>query len=752
MIPPPPNMHELKAGTQLRAGLGISTVLPDVDFETYSEAGFIWDAESNRYMAPRGATRKGLPVVGLAVYATHPSTEVLSMAYDLKDGRPKQLWTPEHDSPQDLFDYVNQGGILEAWSSAFEYWIWNHVCVNKYGFPPLRLPQLRCAKAKSRAYGLPGSLADTGAILGITNQKDSDGKRLLEKFSMPRNPTKADSRRRILPLEDIEDRERLYQYNIRDIVAESEISALIPDLSAAELQYWLLDQHINYQGVAMDRETIHAAMGIIDQAREKYNNELRLITNGAVQTASQIQEIRKWLSHEGVHTSSLDADHLDELLKQNLSPAARRVLEIRSLIGSAAVSKLFTMGRQLAPDGRLHDLFQYHGARTGRATGQEVQPQNLPNLAGKQIDECSNCKRHFMDISGCPWCGTVQYHRPRVDWNPAAVEDAIETIRTGNLDCVEIYFGEAIPTVMATIRGMFIAKPGYDLICSDFSSIEAIVLAHLAGEQWQIDVFKTHGLIYEMTACKITGMDFEEMQLYKATSGKHHSSRKLGKVASLASGYQGWLGAWLKFKADEFLNEEEIKKAILAWRAANPSIVELWGGQERNWQSELYGLEGAVIQAILNPGVGFTYRLISYIVSNDTLFCELPSGRRIVYHKPRLRPSERRPGTYSISYEGWNSNPMKGAVGWQRMDTYGGMLTENVCQAVARDILMNAMLNLQLKGYSIVLHVHDEIVAEVPETYGSVEEFETIMSTMPIWAKDWPIKAKGGWRAKRYAK
>src|SRR6185437_3526937 len=251
---------------------------------------------------------------------------------------------------------------------------------------------------------------------------------------------------------------------------------------------------------------------------------------------------------------------------------------------------------------------------------------------------------------------------------------------------------------------------------------------------------------------KITGLPFEEFERYKKETGQHHPLRKkVGKVAELASGYQGWLGAWKNFGADEFFCEDEIKKSILAWREASPKIVEMWGGQTRaNYIKENFGLEGAVINAILMPGQEFKFKSISYLVQRDVLYCKLPSGRALAYHKPRLTPSDRRPGTYAISFEGWNTNPKNGAIGWIRMQTYGGKLTENVVQATARDILAHAIINLEKSGYHVVLHVHDEIVAEIPENWGSIEEFETIMSTLPDWAKNWPLKASDGWRAKRY--
>lgn len=371
----------------------------------------------------------------------------------------------------------------------------------------------------------------------------------------------------------------------------------------------------------------------------------------------------------------------------------------------------------------------------------------------------------------------------RTEWNHDAAEFALRVIAPGSLDLVEWYFGEAMPIISGCLRGLFVAAPGHDLICSDYSSIEAVVLAELAGEQWRQEVFRTHGKIYETSAAKIIGATLDEFMrhagysdaqlatpawwtLKPANPGKHHPKRKMGKVAELASGYGGWVGSWKAFGADEFLTDDEIRQAVIAWREASPAVVELWGGQERNWRPEFFGIEGAAVSAILQPGVEFSYQApnstdrASFVMRGDALYSQLPSGKYLTYHRPRLRPSDRRPGTWAISYEGWNTNPKNGPVGWIRMDTYGPRLVENRVQAVSREIFKIASIAAERAGYHasapggypIVLHTYDEITAEVPGGTGSVEEFERIMSTMPPWAATWPVKAKGGWRGKRYRK
>jgi DNA polymerase len=287
------------------------------------------------------------------------------------------------------------------------------------------------------------------------------------------------------------------------------------------------------------------------------------------------------------------------------------------------------------------------------------------------------------------------------------------------------------------------------------------VLAALAGEQWVLDVHHTHGMIYEASASKITGIPFDEFVRHKRETGKHHPKRNtLGKFAELASGFGGWIGAWKQFGADEYLTDEEIKRAILAWREASPAIVEMWGGQTRGKFStarqELFGLEGAAISAIKNPGQAFSYRDVVYQTQGDALYCRVPDGGLLTYHAPRLRKSTRpyaEPWEVEISYEGYNTNPKQGPTGWIRMHTYGGKLFENVVQKIARYFQAKALVRLERAGYRPVLHSHDEGAGEVPKGWGSVEEFERIGSECPHPAyAGWPIRMKGGWRHPRYGK
>ena len=780
-----PHPATLSAGTLLPAGLGNTTVLPDMDFETFSEAGCVFDPLTGKWHGlPRAPQKKkGLPVVGAAVYATHPSTDVLSLTYNLKDGRGSILWRPGMPAPADLFAYVQGGGLIEAWNVAFEWWIWNYVCARRYGWPALATVQTRCAMAKARASSYPGRLELAGQVMALTTPKDSGGARLLDKYSMPRNQTKGDKRLRAMLDDSPEDLAAMLHYNARDIEAEAEASARCPDLVGEELAFWLADQTINRRGVQIDVPNLQACAAIVEKCLERYDRELFELTGGQVERASQLERLKGWLAGHGVYAQSMDEEALGELLKERdrFPPAAVRALELRQLVGSASVKKVFAMLNQASPWGRLHDLYNYYGAHTGRPTGEGPQPTNLPK-AGPEVKRCS-CGRH----SGahrvfCLWCGAVLSPKA-TSWGPDAMEDVLEVIRSGDLARVEDAYGSAMLCVSGCLRGLFIAAEGHDLMASDFSSIEGVVTACLAGEEWRIDMFATHGKAYELSVSKITGLPFAEIMAHKGfdvsqpewwkqkAKGEHHPLRQtLGKVAELASGFGGWIGAWQKFGADEFMNEEEIKRAILAWRAASPAIVEFWGGQERrdgwNRSAEMFGLEGAAVSAMLARGEwqhvmrkDGTHTGVSYLYhpSEEALYCWLPSGRALTYRNPRLNPNTRGfGGAWALSYERYNTNPQQGAVGWVRVDTYSGKLCENVVQAVARDIQRFAILNLEARGYPVVLHVYDEDVCEVPLGFGTIEEMEAIMGTMPEWAtykgKPWPIRAAGGWRGKRYRK
>ncbi len=713
-----------------------------LDFETYSEAGYVF--KGDRYV-PLVKGKPGLKALNASTYAAHPSTEVISMDYE------GNLWVPWAAAPTPLFDHIAQGGLLEAHNSLFEWYIWNYVCVKRYGWPELPLEQMRCSASKARAYGLPGALGKVSEILTPTQQKDKRGKRLIQLLSIPKNPTAKDKSLRRTVDRYPELYWEMYQYNRQDVVAEKAVSAALPDLLPFELKLWQLDQRINARGVQVDVESLMACIKVFEAAQEKFTAELIEVTGGEVNTIDEIGKGSagdKWLQSIGVNLLSLDKAHIAEAMEDpSLPPAARRAFEIRQLLGSSSVKKLYALERTTMADGRLRDSFVYCGAdRTGRFAGRGVQPQNLKN-SGPDSVRCVTCGAiRALDIMVCPDCNTPG--GDHLEWGDETTEAALYYARLG---CLNQYFTDPVVTVASCIRGLLVG----DLICSDYSAIEAVVIAAVAKEEWRLEVFRTHGKIYEMSAAKISGIPFQEILNHKIETGQHHPLRKkIGKIAELGSAYGGWINAWKNFGAGSLMSDEEIKENILKWRADSPAIVELWGGQYRqdpsgSWDftPELYGIEGAAIKAISYPGVPQLVQCLTYTYYDvqDVLACTLPSGRNLYYHKPRLSR-----GTDPRGLDVLEISCMGGA-GWTRIHTYGSKMTENVIQAISRDILTAAMLRVEDAGYRIVLHVHDEIVAECPPG-GNVEEFEKLMMVREPWFADWPIRAAGGWRGHRYRK
>ena len=731
-----------------------------IDFETYSEAGYYFDPTFGHFK-PLQKGKPGIKGTNAAVYAEHPSARVISLAYGEK------LWVPGCHNPTDLFEHVIKGGLIEAHNSLFEFYIWYYICHKRMGWPMLYLSQLRCSAAKARQSGLPGALGKLGEVLNLSETKDKRGKQLIQLLSIPKKPTKkcANLYRSVEKYPDLY--REMYEYNIQDVKAEQAVSNMIPELSTIELKVWQLDQRINSGGVAIDVAGMQNCLEIFRQAEAKYTKEIQEITDGVVQTVGEITKRSagdKWLCSRGVDVPSLNKEAIKTLLEnQDWTDIedCRRLLEIRQIIGGASVKKLFAMERTLSTDGRIRDLFVYCGAgHTGRWAGRGPQPQNLRN-SGPDCTECPTCG-YIQATGGACLCAAPQDDMRPIEWGNKTTKAALETIASGSLEVVEQQWGNAVDTIASCLRGLFIAAPGHDLICSDYSAIEAVVLAAMAGEEWRLEVFRTHGKIYEASASMMSGIPLQEILDYKRQTGKHHPLRKRGKVRELANGYGGWINANLVFGAGNFMTDDEIKEDILKWRDESPAIVEMWGGQWRKepriWKfiPDLYGVEGAAISALLYPGQCFRYRGVTYgyDTGRNVLYCLLPSGRKLSYHNPHLTKAldPRKLEVWQINFTGWNSDSSKGPVGWTGMYTYGSRLVENCVQAVSRDILAAAMLRLDKAGYPIVLHVHDEPVAEVPEGFGSVEEFEQLMMVKEPWFTDWPIKADGGWRGKRYRK
>lgn len=783
----------------------------EIDWETSSHAGFCWNETTRKWGALPNVKHKGLKTVNAWAYSEHPSTDILTLSYRLplcwrdtagnsRLGGFVQRWRPGLPLPADLFEYLAAGGLVEAHKAMFERVIWAHVAVPRYGFPPLPFYQLRCSMAKARVSCYPGALDPLSNVLQLTNRKNKDGTRLLNKFSMPRNPTKADPRWMVAPADDPEDAERLYLYCDEDVLAEHEASAKTPAMTADETLFWMVDQEINWRGIAIDRPGVRDCAAVLNLVFERYMAECVALTGfKPTQTAA----LRGWLAAKGITLPNMKADTIKAALGPDfvieldgfdeedeedpdaadgapaaplqMPPEARRALELRALTASASVKKLFAMEYQCGTDNRLHDLIAHHGARTGRPTGNGPQPLNLPR-SGPKLVFCEACAQPYAPRhDACPWCGSAERRKSKTgetlkpSWSHEAVEAVLAILGTRDLDLVEYYFGDALLSISGCLRGLFEAGPGMELIASDYSSIEAVVIAMLAGEEWRIQAFRENQPIYLLSASKITGTPLETYLQHFEDNDDHHPDRqKIGKVAELANGFGGWIGSNKAFGSTE--RDEVIRAQILAWRAASPSIVELWGGQTRDapWSDyktpELFGYEGMAIAAIQNPGAIYDWRGVRFQVrptpvggGNVALYVRLLSGRELTYHNPVLMPHKRWSGLVSIVYWTWNSNPKYGPRGWVPMETYGGRLTENIVQATAHDVLRHGILALRAAGYPTVLHVYDEVIAEVPHGTGSIEEFERLLGTMPAWAHDaagrpWPIRAAGGWRGKRYRK
>lgn len=502
--------------------------------------------------------------------------------------------------------------------------------------------------------------------------------------------------------------------------------------------------------------SVEGCVAVVEQALARYDAELNLLTKGAVPAASQLPKLKAWLLSLGINMPSITEDIVNAALENPgaLTPLAYRALEIRQANGSASIKKLFSMVNMVCADGRLHDLFTFNGARTGRCTGSSVQPTNLPK-AGPDVARCA-CGKHFgRSKPACPWCGSDLIRQSPVKWSPEVVDDVLSIMRAKSLDLAEMYFDEVLPSIAGCLRGLFVAGPGRDLVCSDYSAIEAVGLAELTGEQWRRDVFNTHGRIYEVTAARTTGVPFDP--------AVRHPHRALGKVQELALGYGGHIGSMVAFGAGAFMTEDEMGAAANKWRDDSPLVVEGWGGQARYnrhlrmWLPEMFGLEGAAVQAIQHPGIPFAYRGVRFLVRGSVLYCTLPSGRHMAYHQPRLdldheRSARRGYQHWSISFMGWNTNPKSGAKGWVRIDTYGPKIMENVDQAACNDLLRDATVRAHAAGHPLVMHVYDELVAEVPHGAGSVEALEAAMIVKDDWCREWPVRAAGGWRGFRYRK
>ncbi|MFX3633740.1 MAG: DNA polymerase [Candidatus Pristimantibacillus sp.] len=616
---------------------------------------------------------------GVYKYVDSPDFEILLFGYAF-DNDPVHVvdLLDFEEIPQRVMDALEDPSIIkQAFNAAFE-----RTCIAKHFGIPMEPEQWRCTAVHALYLGLPNYLEGVAKVLNLAAQKDTAGKNLIKYFSVPCKPTKTNGQRtRNYPHHALEKWEQYKDYCGQDVVVEREISDVLDQhpLPASEHRLWALDQKINDRGVLLDPQLVLNAIACDEQYKEKLMVEAIELTG--LDNPNSGPQIKGWLLEtEGLEVDSLTKDTVPILLDQVESDTAKRVLELRQELSKTSVKKYQAMERAICSDSRVRGLLQFYGAgRTGRWAGRLVQVQNLP-------------RNYLSDL-----------------------ELARQLLIEGNYELLELLFASVPDVLSQLIRTAFVPSTGNTFGVADFSAIEARVIAWLAGEQWRLDVFATHGKIYEASASQMFKIPLDEVT---------KDDRQRGKVAELALGYQGGPNALITMGAlDKGLKEDELQPLVDAWRAANPAIKRYW-----------YAVGDAAITAVEEQRTVKLKHGISFIYTPGTLFCQLPSGRRLAYFKPRLEEGSY--GKKQLSYEGINDKKQ-----WVRLRTYGGKLVENIVQAVARDCLAESMIRLDGAGHTIVMHVHDEVILD--ESSGSLERASEIMGQPISWAPGLPLRADG---------
>ena len=619
---------------------------------------------------------------GAFKYVESPDFEIILIAYAWDDG-PVHLvdMTSEPNEARAVLDALPDSNVVKvAHNSAFE-----RASFTKWLGKDMPPEQWEDSMILAAMNGLPMSLDAAGAALQLPAQKMKEGKLLINYFCKPCNATIANKgRTRNLPEHAPEKWATFCEYCRRDVEVMQTIYYRlrrfpVPDW---ERKVWALDARINERGVMVDEDLVQAAIAVDGAFREEHLNELQWLTG--LDNPNSVTQLRAWLENKGVYVESLNKATVSDLRKTLPDPTTKRVLELRSLLGKTSTKKYEAMAAAACSDHRVRGLLQYYGAgRTGRWAGRLVQVQNLP-------------QNHLDNI------GEVR-----------------EIVRAKDLDCLEMLF-DSVPDVLSQlIRTAFIAKSGHTFLVSDYAAIEARVIAYLAGEKWRMDVFAKGGDIYCSSAS----------QMFKVPVEKHGINghlRQNGKIAELACGYGGGIGALKAFGADKMgLTEDEMQTIVDQWRLASPTIPRFWRDAEN-----------AAKRALENPGKTYALRCgVKYLRDKDALRCRLPSGRILSYWGAHLGDHN---GRESIIFMGQNQTTRK----WEQTETWGGKLVENIVQAFARDCLAVALLRLDEAGYSITFHVHDEIIAEAPE--GSRwEDMAEIMGRPIEWAPGLILRGDG---------
>lgn len=539
----------------------------------------------------------------------------------------------------------------------------------------------KCTMIWSAYMGLPLSLESVGAVLKLQNQKLKEGKDLIRYFCTPCRPTKANGgRTRNLPQHDSEKWMRFKEYNLRDVEVEMAIQKRLAKYPVPDFIWdeYHLDQEINDRGIALDMNVVRNAISFDGNSRETLTASMQAITG--LENPNSVQQMKEWLAKHGVKTEALDKKAVKELIRNSDNQTVQTALILRQQLAKSSVKKYQAMQNAVCRDGRAHGMFQFYGAnRSGRWAGRLIQLQNLP-------------QNHLPDL-----------------------EQARQYVMDGDYDMLELLY-DSVPAVLSElIRTAFIPRPGYKFIVSDFSAIEARVLAFLAGETWRSKVFAEGKDIYCASASQMFGVPVEK-------HGINSHLRQKGKIAELALGYGGSVGALKSMGAlDMGLSEEELQPLVNSWRASNPMITAFWWDVDR------------AVKTAITQRIPTEVRSIRFFYKSGMLFIQLPSGRRLSYVKPRIGINQF--GGESVTYEGVGTTKK-----WERIESYGPKFVENIVQAISRDILCNAMKTL--RHCFIVGHVHDELIIECAPGVDLIAVCEQ-MGRSPEWMPDILLRADG---------
>lgn len=632
-----------------------------------------------------------LTEAGVYAYTEAPDFDILLISYIFDDWGEDDVKTidcfdADPDMMAEFCEALTDPQIVKtAFNANFE-----RTCLAKWLQKPMPPEEWRCTMVKALTLGLPGNLAGAGEALGLPAEKlkDPQGKALIQFFSKPCKPTRTNGQRtRNLPEHDPAKWQLYKNYNRQDVVTEQEIlrKLSIYKTPESEQQLWALDQHMNDNGVALDIPMVEKIVAYDTRRRQELQEEAQELTG--LKNPNSLAQLKRWLAEQGVEMTSVTKDTITEALRDpELPSVVRRVLEIRTALGKTSVAKYSTMLVAHCRDHRLRGILQFYGAnRSGRWAGRLVQTHNL-------------AKNSLPDLA-------------------LARELAAE----GDFDTMGTLFGETAFVFSELIRTAFIPSEGCRFIVSDFSAIEARVLAWIAGEEWVLEAFRAGKDIYCETASMMYHVPVEK-------HGANSHLRQKGKVAVLACGYQGGVGAMKRMDKGGSIPEDELQSVVDQWRQANSKVVKLWRTVELAARTAIE--EHRTVR--LKNGLAFGY-------INGNLFIKLPGGRKLCYWNTRLK-LDPRDGREHIVYMGVNQETKQ----WGETETYGGKLVENIVQATARDCLAISMQRVAALGYNIVMHVHDEIIVDCPiEDTGAMERINACMAEPIPWAPGLPLRGDG---------